>query len=90
MFYEMVSKMVHEMAFVAFAMWIAMTALEKRQTVFRWTVIGGALLFGVASFSRMPLLAVVFQRASLLLMLVGWICKVRWQFKDDRSGTDNE
>jgi uncharacterized membrane protein len=89
MFYQMVHEMVFEMAFVVFVMWIAMTALEKRQTVFRWAVIGSVLLCGIATFLGMQLLAIVLQHGALGLLLLGWICKVHWQLKHDQSEMDN-
>jgi hypothetical protein len=85
MFYKMVHAMVFEMAFVAFAMWIAMTVLEKRQIVFRWAVSCGLLLFGIASYLGMRELAIALQLTSLCLLLLGWICKVHWQIKRNQS-----
>jgi hypothetical protein len=89
MFYQMVHEMVFEMAFVAFVIWVAMTALEKRQTVFRCAVISSALLCGIATFLGMQLLAIVLQHGALWLLLLGWICKVYWQIKHDQSEMDN-
>ena len=88
MFYQMVHEMVFEMAFVAFVIWIAMTALERRQIVFRWAVICSALLCGIATFLGMQLLAIVLQQASLCVLLLGWVCKVYWQIKHDHSEMD--
>lgn len=88
MFYEMVHEMALEMAFVVFAMWVAMTVLEKRQIVFRRAVIGSVLVFGIASFLGMQALAIVLQQASLWLLLLGWICKLRWQIKHHKREAD--
>jgi amino acid permease len=89
MFYEMVHEMVFEMAFVAFAIWVAMMALEKRQNVFRWAVISGVLLFWIASYLGMQQLAIAVQLASLCLLLLGWICKVHWKIKHGQSEMDS-
>lgn len=89
MFYEMVHEMALEMAFIVFAIWVAMTVLEKRQIVFRWAVICGVLLFGIAALLGMPLLALVLQQASLCLLLLGWLCRVHWRIKHRRSEKNN-
>lgn len=85
MFYDLLHEMAIEMGFVVLVMWIAMTALAKCQRVFRWTVIGSVLLFGTAIHLGERELAMGFQLASLCLLLLGWICRVRWQIRHARS-----
>lgn len=89
MFYEMVHKMAHEMAFVVLVTWIALMVLEKRQIAFRWAAICSALLYGFASFLGIQLLAIVLQLTSLCLLLLGWICKVHWQIKHGQREKDS-
>jgi len=89
MFYVLVHEMPLQMAFVALVIWIAMTALGKGQTLFKLAVIGSALLFGMIFYLGERQLAVALQIASTCLLLLGWICKVRWQIRHARSGKEN-
>lgn len=89
MFYELVHDMPLQMAFVMFIIWIAMTALGKRQTLFKLAVIGSALLFGITFYLGQRELATALQLTSLCLLLLGWICKVHWQIRHARSGKEN-
>lgn len=89
MFYELLHEMAIEMGFIALVMWIAMMALAKCQRVFRWAVVGSVLLFGIAFHLGERGLAMVLQLASLCLLLLGWICRVRWQIRHARNERDN-